>query len=200
MWFDNMIHVTRTIALDNGVMMVGVNGCHLNESLDIYLDASTILDDYQPDGRGDTGETVDDFVYAKLIPVVKNEFLAEMLDELLIELMFSNYTDVRVQTVGDWLLFTHPVGRCGDEQGVSDDVLEWLDKVRDIVDSYLNYLNCYEDGPAHNVSCVCSYRLQIFDSSGDPHDAPLPLFRSLRAATNLLYPMSEALAALPRAA
>ena len=84
MWFDNMIHVTRTIALDNGVMMVGVNGCHLDESLDIYLDASTILDDYQPDGRGDTGETVDGFVYAKLIPVVKNGFLAEMLDELLL--------------------------------------------------------------------------------------------------------------------
>ena len=33
MWFDNMIHVTRTIAQDSGVMMVGVNGCHLDESL-----------------------------------------------------------------------------------------------------------------------------------------------------------------------
>ena len=200
MWFDNMIHVTRTIALDNGVMMVGVNGCHLDESLDIHLDASTILDDYQPDGQNDTGETADDFVYARLMPVVKNEFLTEMLDKLMMELMFSDYTDVRVQTVGDWLLFTHPVGRWSDEQGVSDDVLEWLNNVRDIVDGYLNYLNCYEDGPAYNVSCICSYQLQVFDSSGNPYDAPLPLFRSLRAATNLLYPMSEALVALPRAA
>ena len=108
MWFDNMIHVTRTIAQDSGVMMVGVNGCHLDESLDIYLDASTILDDYQPDVRGDTGETADDFVYARLMPVVKNEFLTEMLDKLMMELMFSDYTDVRVQTVGelDWNTLT----------------------------------------------------------------------------------------------
>ena len=199
MWFDDIVHIARTIALDNGVMMVGVNGCHLDEPLDIYLDASTILDGYQSDGQGDSGETADDFVYAKLMPVVKNGFLAEMLDELLIELMFSSYTDVRVQTVGDWLLFTHPVSRCSDEQGVPDDVLEWLNNVRDIVDSYLNHLNCYEDDPARNVSCVCSYRLQIFDSSDGPHDAPLPLFRSLQAGTNLLYPMSEALE-LPHAA
>ena len=199
MWFDNMIHVTRTIALDNGVMMVGVNGYHLDESLDIYLDASTILDDYQPDGQNDTGETADDFVYARLMPVVKNEFLTEMLDKLMMELMFSDYTDVRIQTVGDWLLFTHPVGRWSDEQGMPDDVLEWLNNVRDIVDGYLNYLNCCEDGPAYNVSCICSYQLQVFDSSGNPYDAPLPLFRSLRLATNLLYPMPEA-PGLPHAA